>query len=393
MKLLFWATAIFATYAFIGYAGLMWVLARVRPKPVNKRPIRPKVSIVMAVHNGGSVLAAKLKNFSELTYPKDLVELVVASDGSTDITANILNSAPQVKTVLCPRVGKAEALNRALAESSNEIVVFTDVRQRIETDAIAELVANFADENVGCVSGELMFSPAMGSNLSGVSAYWQLEKLIRKCESDSGSVIGATGALYAVRRSLIRPLPPGTLLDDVYIPLHVLREGKRVIFEPNARVWDELSPGTGLEFRRKVRTLAGNFQMLELAPWAITDGAVWFRFVSHKFTRLLAPWLLLVMFFSAWGLAGSTLFYLVLAIVQSIFYGVALAVAMVPGLKCRLLTSSAKAFCLMNIAAAVAVFSYARHRRDLRRIWITLGAPASNGRKGNQPGVATLGRQ
>jgi poly-beta-1,6-N-acetyl-D-glucosamine synthase len=153
MIFVFWVSAIGVTYVFAGYAGLMWWLARASAKPVAKGPFQPSVSIVMAVHNGGEQLRAKLENLSALNYPKEKMEIVVASDGSTDNTAEILGSSSGVKAVFGPRAGKAEALNRALAVSSNEIVVFMDVRQRVEPDAIAELVANFADETVGCVSG------------------------------------------------------------------------------------------------------------------------------------------------------------------------------------------------------------------------------------------------
>lgn len=369
MNFLFWASTIIVAYAFIGYAILMWLLAWLSPKQLIRGPIRPSVSIVMAVHNGGDALLAKLENLSTLDYPKESLELVVVSDGSTDNTAELLSLATGVNSILCPRVGKAEALNRALAASSNEIVVFTDVRQRIEPGAIAELVSNFADESVGCVSGELMFSSDAEGKASGISAYWRLEKLIRRCESASGSVIGATGALYATRRSLIPRLPMGTLLDDVFVPLHVIRQGKRVIFEPKARVWDELSQYAGSEFRRKVRTLAGNIQLLELAPSTICNKAVRFRYVSHKLTRLFAPWFLITMFFSAWALAGSK-FYLMLAILQSLLYGIAVAPTLLPKLRRWSLATAGQAFCLMNVAAVVAVFGYMKHRRDPVRMWV-----------------------
>jgi biofilm PGA synthesis N-glycosyltransferase PgaC len=366
MIFVFWVSAIAVAYVFCGYAGLMWCLARVSAKPVAKGPIWPSVSIVMAVHNGGGQLAAKLENLSALNYPKEKMEIVVASDGSTDNTAEILRSSAGIKAVFGPRAGKAEALNRALAVSNNEIVVFTDVRQRVEPDAITELVSNFADETVGCVSGELMFGSA--GKVSGVSAYWHFEKMLRKSESDSGSVMGATGALYGARRSLIPSLPIGTLLDDVYVPLHIARNGKRVIFEPEARVWDEPSRSDRSEFRRKQRTLAGNLQLLELAPWAVSDRAVWFRFVSHKLGRLVAPWLLLAMLGTSWALAGSK-FYLVLAVLQSLLYVVAIASALLPSLSGSFIAAGAQAFCLMNAAAAVALFTYARHRHDPTRIW------------------------
>ena len=369
MSFLFWASAIVVAYAFIGYAAWMLLLARLCPKPVIRGPIQPSVSILMAVHNGADPLSTKLKNLSALDYPKEKLELIVASDGSTDATGEILSLATGITAILCPRVGKAEALNRALTACNNEIVVFTDVRQRIEPDAIGELVSNFADETVGCVSGELMFSPATPAKQSGISAYWWLEKVIRKCESASGSVIGATGALYAVRRSLIPTLPKGTLLDDVYLPLHVIRQDKRVVFEPRARVWDDVSKCAGSEFRRKVRTLAGNIQMLELAPWTIRNRTVRFRFVSHKLTRLIVPWLLLGIFFSSWVLAGST-FYLTLAVLQSLLYGIGLAPTLLPAARRWPFATGAQVFCLMNVAAAVAPFIYVRHRDDPNQMWV-----------------------
>jgi biofilm PGA synthesis N-glycosyltransferase PgaC len=371
MSFLFWASTITVAYIFIGYAVLMWLLAWLNPRHVIRGPILPSVSFVMAVHNGGDAILDKLKNLSTLNYPKDKVEYIVVSDGSTDTTEKILSSAAGVRAIHSPRIGKAEALNRALAIASSEIVVFTDLRQRIEADAIVELVSNFADESVGCVSGELMFGSATTNKVAGISRYWNLEKLIRKCESASGSVIGATGALYAVRRSLIPRLPMGTLLDDVYVPVSVIRKGKRVIFEPKARVWDELSNSVALEFRRKVRTLAGNVQMLELAPWTMSDGAIRFRYISHKLLRLVAPWLLIAMFFSAWALAGFK-FYLVLAILQSLFYGIAAVSTILPVLKRCSLATAAQAFCLMNAAAGIAPFTYLRYKSDPTRIWVSL---------------------
>jgi cellulose synthase/poly-beta-1,6-N-acetylglucosamine synthase-like glycosyltransferase len=370
VRVLFWASTTLVLYTFVGYAAFIRLLAGVRPRRVKKAPIQPTVSIVIAVHNGAGCVAAKLNNLSALIYPRERLEIIVASDGSTDGTEEILNSFRNVKCVLCPRVGKAEALNRALTMSSSEIVVFTDIRQRIEPEAMAELVSNFADEEVGCVSGELMFSPQTGTgSASGISAYWRLEKLIRKCESDSGSVMGATGALYAVRRSLIKPLPIGTLLDDVYIPLEVLRQGKRVIFEPKARVWDAVAEKSGREFLRKVRTLAGNFQLVELLPWVLTDRRVRFRFVSHKLMRLLAPWLLLMTLLSAWGLSGSAT-YLGFALLETAVYALALVTVGVPWLSRFRLCAGALAFTVMNLAAGCAAFQYLRYRRDPARLWV-----------------------
>ena len=379
MKVLFWACAAFVFYAFVGYAALVWLLARLRPQPVKRAVFQPSVSLVITVHNAANFIEAKLKNLSELSYPKERLEIIVASDGSTDASAQILSASRGVKTVVCPRVGKAEALNRALAVCQNDIVVFTDIRQEIEAKAISELMANFADDRVGCVSGELMFSPQPNGNASGISTYWRLEKAVRKYESASGSVIGATGALYAVRRHLIPALPSGTLLDDVYIPLQVLRAGKRVVFEPEGRAWDKVSD-TGPEFLRKVRTLAGNFQILGQLPWTVIDSRVAFRFVSHKLTRLIAPWLLVIMLADSWALS-RTPGYLVLALLQSAFYGLALLALWLPAISRFRIAGVAQAFCVMNTAAVFAAFRYLRYRNNPTRLWVVQSAtPATQAR-------------
>ena len=378
MKFLFWGSALLVVYTFVGYALLVWLQACLRPKPVTKSRIHPSVSIVMAVHNGANFIQTKLQNLFELAYPKEQMEIIVASDGSTDGTAEIIQSYERVRCIVCPRVGKAEALNRALAVTSNEIVVFTDVRQRIELGAIAELMSNFADEQVGCVSGELMFSSQMADGgVSGLSAYWQLEKLVRRSESQSGSVMGATGALYAVRRSLIQPLPPGTLLDDVCIPLQVAREHKRVIFDPDARVWDVVTEKPRSEFIRKVRTLAGNFQIVELLPWVLSDREIRFRFASHKLARLAAPWLLLVLLASSWALSANPV-YLVLSLLQSAIYALAVTALLVPSIARFRVANAALAFCLMNAASMCAAFCYLRYRRDPARLWITQAGKATH---------------
>jgi len=165
-----------------------------------------------------------------------------------------------------------------------EVVVFTDVRQSIEPRAIRLLVENFADASVGCVRRELMLGdPEGGESSRGMGLYWRVEKKVRELESLSGSTIGATGALYAARKTLLVELPADLILDDVYLPMSVIRQGFRVIFDPRARAWDQADLGSGREFWRKVRTLSGNYQLVEAAPWLVSkeNPARW-DFVSHK---------------------------------------------------------------------------------------------------------------
>jgi cellulose synthase/poly-beta-1,6-N-acetylglucosamine synthase-like glycosyltransferase len=194
--------------------------------------------------------------------------------------------------------------------------------------------------------------------------YWRIEKQIRELEAASGSVVGATGALYAVRRELLTAVPEGTILDDVYIPLQVVKQGKRVVFEPRARAWDSPDLGGGLEFARKVRTLSGNYQLVQLMPWVLSgDNPVLLRFVSHKLLRLLAPFALVAMFFSSLWLKAPL--YRIALILQLAFYGlgvVALARLLKRGPVARA-ADAAATFVLLNTAAVVAFANFISGRK------------------------------
>ena len=369
MTWMFVICAALVVYTYAGYPALLWVLSAIKQRPVAKKSYEPSISIVMAVHNGASALAKKFANIRSSDYPADRLEICVASDGSTDETDSLLESlAGTVKSVRCARVGKSAALNQALALSTGEIVVLADVRQVIEPTAFKELAANFADTSIGCVSGELMFRANSGGATEGVSLYWQLEKAIRKLESATGSVVGATGALYAVRRELIPVVPEGTLLDDVFIPLSIQRSGHRVIFEPNARAWDDVAATAGHEFRRKVRTLAGNFQLLQLAPWALVNPFTSFRFISHKLMRLAVPWLLLAVLLISYLRFDNPQFR-GLAIAQTAAYLMGAATLLWRPLQRVRLANAASAFIVLNSAAAIALFSFLRHKQAPTRIW------------------------
>jgi cellulose synthase/poly-beta-1,6-N-acetylglucosamine synthase-like glycosyltransferase len=259
--------------------------------------------------------------------------------------------------------GKAAALNAGIREAHGEIIVFTDARQTLEPDSVRHLVANFADQQVGCVSGELMLTPSSAAADIGLGAYWQFEKKVRIWESCTGSVVGGTGALYAVRRDLVQPLPAGTLLDDVYIPLQVARLGRRVVFDSEARAWDTVTGTTRAEFWRKVRTLTGNYQLLQIAPWVLSaSNPLLFRFISHKLLRLVAPFLLLVLLMCSFSLTGSL--YRVAAAAQIVGYSVAL-LAPAPrrlGVLGRL-GGMSLTFIVLNSAAIVAFVNFVLGKR------------------------------
>ena len=359
MKLMFWMCAAFIAYAYAGYPFLLWIISRYRTRPVLRKKITPTVSIIIAARNERETLPAKLENLCKLNYPMDRVQIIVVSDGSSDGTAGILSAQSEIvePVILEKPCGKASALNEAVRRARGEIVVFMDARQSVDENALSELVANFWDPEVGGVSGELILHRDSRSLSDGLGTYWDVEKLVRKLESASGSVVGTTGALYAIRRSLFDQIPSGTILDDVLIPMNVVRQGKRVVFQPSAIVRDQLSNDKGKEFSRKVRTMTGNYQLLWLAPWLITPmNPVLLRFVSHKLLRLLCP-LLLVAVLIASGLSSGP-FYQTVFLIQVSLYGLAAFGALFPLTRRIKIVSITNTFVMLNAAAALALYNF-----------------------------------
>jgi len=362
MTWVFWWSVTLIAYTYVGYLAWLWMRARISPWPPLRGAYETSVSVVMVVRNEQQVLENKLRNLLELDYPGEHWQIVVISDGSTDGTEAILRSYadhPRVRLVMNQlSSGKASGLNDAIAWAEGEVVVFTDARQQIESGAIRRLLENFADPNVGSVSGELMLGDFdSGEVVRGMGLYWKIEKAIRELESASGSVVGATGALYAVRRNLLVSLPERTILDDVYLPMHVVRRGSRVIFDTRARAWDVPNLGAPREFRRKVRTLSGNYQLLQLAPWLLSGtNPILFEFMSHKLLRLFVPFALLLALLSSMLLVRP--FYRFALVVQLAFYGLAVLgmLKRKPGVVSRV-ADAALTFVVLNVAAVVA-FGY-----------------------------------
>jgi len=368
MKWLFWGSVALIAYTYAGYPWWLWLRGALCPWPVRRGKSDPFVSIVMVVQNEGRVLAGKIDNVLDLDYPPERLQIVVVSDGSTDNTENILHEYaqdPRVQVLLNElSKGKASGLNDAMEIAQGEIVIFTDARQKLEQGSLRALLADFADPLVGCVSGELMLGdPGQGEAGRGMGVYWRLEKRIRELESCSGSVVGATGAFYGVRRDLLEPIPRETLLDDVLIPMQIVRSGKRVVFEPEARAWDVADQGSEREFARKVRTLSGNYQLLQLAPWLLgRDNPIRFEFVSHKLLRLLVPFGLLFCLCGSVFLPGP--FFRIALAAQMIFY--ALSLVGMAGIKSGLfyrLGDAAYTFVLLNTAALVAFANFVSGRK------------------------------
>lgn len=365
VKELFWIALALTAYTYVGYPFWLKVLAVVRPRPVRCAPIAPTVSIVIAVHNEEGRLPAKLANLERLTYPSPF-QVVLISDGSTDQTNAILSSAPDfVHPILLPEAhGKAMALNAGVRAATGEILVFFDARQAVAEDALLELVSYFADDSVGAVSGELHLEDATGAPKVGI--YWRIEKLIRRLESDSGSVAGVTGAIFAMRRNLFVELPEGTILDDLFTPMNIVRAGKRVVFCSTAIARDRIFPEPGKEFKRRVRTLTGNYQLFKIAPWLLTpSNPIFFRFVSHKVLRLVVPLLLVLLLISSACAHGA--FYKAAFAAQLLFYGLAALGWLSPPTRRFRLVATAETFTMLNIAAVFAFYNFATGRK---RVWV-----------------------
>jgi poly-beta-1,6-N-acetyl-D-glucosamine synthase len=372
MKWVFWIAAATIVYAYAGYAVWLWLRSRWAPRPVRRGPLQPAVSAILVVRNEEAVIARKIENLLTLDYPPEKMQVVVVSDGSSDGTRAVLNefaSTSRVKILLkSESQGKALGLNDAINLARGEILLFTDARQAIEPAALRLLIENFADPAVGCVSGELMLGdPASGETEKGMGLYWRIEKKIRELESASGSVPGATGALYCVRREMFEPVPGGTILDDVLIPMQVLRKGGRVVFDSRARAWDSPDLGESREFSRKVRTLSGNYQLLQLAPWLLSsENPIRFEFISHKLSRLIVPFALVALLVASFLVPQP--WYRTALVAQLAFYGLSL-VAMF-GLQIGPLTrvaDAARTFVVLNSAAIMAFLNFVTRRKA---VWV-----------------------
>ncbi len=362
-KIFFWISLLFIFYTYAGYPILLLIYARLFPQKINKSYSSEKttVSVLIAVKNEVNNIGIRIENLLSQRYPKDHFEIIIISDGSDDNTTEVVleyvrgqqESAPRVHLVaLSESKGKPNALNQGIKRAKGEIIVFTDARQKFDANVITELVANFSDPKVGCVSGELLFVKDTESNIKEeMGLYWKIEKTVRKLESTIGSVAGATGAIYAIRKSLYQELPPETLLDDVLTPMNITLQGFRTIFESNAHAYDTVSQNARQEWRRKVRTLAGNWQFINIKPvlFSPLQNPIFWRFLSHKFFRLLVPFFLPVLLVSAL-LSGGT-FYLSIAALQLLFYLGATLGWLSPSLRTYRILNLSYFFMVLNLAA------------------------------------------
>jgi len=293
MPAAFWAAAAVIVETYLLFPAVVAVRARLRPRPHRTAAISPTVSVVIAARDEAAVIGAKLESVLASDYPCDRLQVVVASDGSTDATAAEVRSVgPPVHLVELGPVGKAAALNAALARATGEVVVFTDANSRFDRSTLAALVRPFADPDVGGVAGDQRYLPPdAGGDEAGTATgerrYWDLDRMLKVAESRAGNVISATGALYAVRRELVGEVPVG-VTDDFATSTGVIAQGARLVFAPDAVVWEPVAGSPRAEMARKVRVMTRGLQGVVLRR-ALLDprrhGFYAYQLLHHKVLR------------------------------------------------------------------------------------------------------------
>jgi cellulose synthase/poly-beta-1,6-N-acetylglucosamine synthase-like glycosyltransferase len=363
---LFWGSLGLLGYVYFGYGAVAWLETRLRWRTRAARPLRerPFVTAIVVACNEGARIARRIENLLSLEYPRDRIEILIASDGSTDDTVEIARRyEPRVRVIAYPmRRGKAAVLDDVIPLAHGEIVVLSDARQVFARDAIGALVAPFADPRVGAVSGELMLrSRGADGEAAGAAVYWTYEKRLRAWESSIDSTMGVTGAIYAMRRNLFEPFPPDTILDDVVIPAHIVRRGYRVLFEPRAIAYDDVAASPRDEFIRKVRTIAGTFQFFAREPWTLNpfQNRIWLQTMSHKGLRLVLPLAYATVLVANVFLVSVAPLYLWTMVLQLAFYGSAAAAAVSPSLRRHVKAMVVPhMLCLLSWATIVAFVRY-----------------------------------
>jgi len=374
MEILFFFSLLAILYVYAGYPILVYCLSLLKRETVLCVNYEPSVTILIAAYNEERWIDETIRNKLELDYPLHKLEIIVVSDGSTDRTDSIVNRYVNQCVRLIrqePRAGKTAALNCVAKEAKNEILVFADANSLYERDALRKLVRNFADTSVGYVTGKMVYSNADGTLVGdGCSAYMKYENLLRFYETRIHSVVGVDGGVDAIRKELYRTMRPDQLPDFV-LPLRVVEQGYRVVYEPEA-VLREATLKTGAdEYRMRVRVSLR-------ALWALWDmrhllnarkyGIFSWQLLSHKVLRYLAILFLIGLFVSSMWLCSNNVFYTSALITQTIFYSMALLSAVSQELTRRIkLLYIPYYFTLINVAAGHSLVKFLLGKKQI--IW------------------------
>jgi glycosyltransferase involved in cell wall biosynthesis len=369
-RLLFWASALLVAFTYVGAPLLILARAAIRPRPVRSAPIEPSISVVIAARNEAAAIGARLANLAALDYPPDKLQVIVASDGSEDDTVAIARAATIGRlTVLdLERVGKADALNAAVALADGEIVVFTDANTAFAADALRALVRPFADPTVGGVAGNQVYeSERRSAAEAGERSYWDFDRLMKQAESAAGSTVSATGALYGLRRDLVPTIVAG-VTDDFYTSTAVIERGFRLVFERDAIAVEPPAASSSREYGRKVRIISRGFRGVAIRRALLDPRRTGFYAIQlgwHKVLRRLMAAPLLVMAAMSLWLAGQSRLHRLLAALQIGGYAAAAIGLLAPTSRIGRSrpVSLAGFFVMVNLASLHAAINVLRGKR------------------------------
>ncbi len=325
-QIIFGASVAALFYVYAGYPLLVYAVSRLRPKPVKRGEYAPKVTVLITAYNEEKAVREKLKNTFEIDYPPEKLEILVASDGSTDRTDEIVRTFSNRGVKLFRqegRKGKTYTQNKAVERAGGEIILFSDATTMYRQNVLREMLPNFADETVGCVAGKLIYVDDSKSNVGkGAQSYWNYETFLKKAESAACSLIGASGCLYAVRKSAYQPMYPEAC-SDFLICTVIYRQGLRSVYEPNAVCTEETNKNSDKEMRMRVRVISQTFTDLwrnreMLNPFRSGFYAV--QLLSHKVLRYAVPLFLILILFSSLIAAFHFIFFAVVYALQVLFY-------------------------------------------------------------------------
>lgn len=326
----FWLALFSLVYVYAGFPLLVMVVGKLRNRSVQKQPITPRMSLIIAAYNEEEVIAERLENALAVDYPQEALEILVASDGSSDATEVIVERfrSRGVRLLRLPRQGKIRALNEAVSHATGEILVFSDANIHFHPHALRALARNFADPAVGGVAGHTGYRlPANGESSSqGESLYWRYDTWLKEMESRTGNVVSAHGGLYALRRELYRPPSELAVTDDFAISTAVVEQGWRLVFDREALAYELAISEANREFRRKIRMMTRAWRSVAMRRRLLNPfhyGFYSLVLFSHKVLRRLLPLVLLSLLVCSLLLANSGGLYIAASAAQILFYGLA----------------------------------------------------------------------
>jgi cellulose synthase/poly-beta-1,6-N-acetylglucosamine synthase-like glycosyltransferase len=376
IEVIFWLIIFIIFYTYAGYSLFIMGLSLFFNRPVKKREIYPYVTFLITAYNEEHSIAAKLKNTLHLDYPGEKLEVIVASDESTDSTDTVVKQFHDQGVILNRvegRVGKTETQNQTVAKATGDIIIFSDATTSYKEDAIRKIVRNYADPQVGAVSGRYEYINPTGAAVGlGTVLFWKYENLIKRLQTRIQTITGCCGCIYSVRRDLYEPLPRD-IISDLVEPLKILEKGFRISFEPEAVAYEETTETSKEEFGMRVRVISRGMNGL----WYMRSlfnpfkyGFISFQLFSHKVLRWMIPFMLPLLLVSNFLLIGE-LFYNLCFIVQVLFYLGAGAGYLLDrsGRKAKLLALPLY-YCVVNAASITAFFRILKGKKSI--VWETV---------------------